>query len=133
VRPFVVEPPQTRRRNAQGYRPREGPERPGGRCRLPHPSTDKGDPDVNDRLRSTGRRTLGRLSTTKLSKAVSSKGEIVELRRRVRTLETEMQEARRLNRRLAELTDIVQELLVPLAQRDEEKVNKYLERYSSTL
>jgi hypothetical protein len=88
---------------------------------------------VNDRLRSTGRRTLGRLSTTKLSKAVSSKGEIVELRRRVRTLETEMQEARRLNRRLAELTDIVQELLVPLAQRDEEKVNKYLERYSSTL
>jgi hypothetical protein len=44
-----------------------------------------------------------------------------------------MQEARRLNRRLAELTDIVQELLVPLAQRDEEKVNKYLERYSSTL
>jgi hypothetical protein len=88
---------------------------------------------VNDRLRSTGRRTLGRLSTTKLSKAVSSKGEIVELRRRVRILETEMQEARRLNRRLAELTDIVQELLVPLAQRDEEKVNKYLERYSSTL
>jgi hypothetical protein len=94
---------------------------------------DEGEPDVNDQLRHTGRRTLGRLSTTKLGKAVSSKGELAELRRRVRTLETEMQEARRLNRRLAELTDIVQELLVPLAQRDEEKVNQYLDRYSSTL
>ena len=37
------------------------------------------------------------------------------------------------NRRLAELTDIVQELLVPLAQRDEDKINEYLERYSSSL
>jgi hypothetical protein len=88
---------------------------------------------VNDRLRSTGRRTLGRLSTTKLSKAVSSKGEIVELRRRVRTLETEMQEARRLNRRLAELTDIVQELLLPVAQRDEEKLAASLEKYAARL
>ena len=35
-----------------------------------------------------------------------------------------MQESRRLNRRLAELTDIVEELLVPLAQRDEDKVNE---------
>lgn len=88
---------------------------------------------MNDQLRSTGRRALSRLSTTKVVKAVSTKGEVVELRRRVRTLEVEMQEARRLNRRLAELTDIVQELLVPLAERDEDKVNRYLERYSSTL
>ena len=44
-----------------------------------------------------------------------------------------MQEARRLNRRLAELTDVVQELLVPIAQRDEEKVREYLDRYSASL
>jgi hypothetical protein len=44
-----------------------------------------------------------------------------------------MQEARRLNRRLAELTDIVQELLVPLSLRDEEKIDEYLRRYSSSL
>ena len=44
-----------------------------------------------------------------------------------------MQESRRLNRRLAELTDIVQELLVPLSLRDEDKINEYLQRYSSSL
>lgn len=88
---------------------------------------------MNDRLRDTGRRTLAKLSRTKAGRAVSSKGEIDELRRRIRVLENEMQEARRLNRRLAELTDIVQELLVPLAQRDEDKVDEYVRRYSSSL
>jgi hypothetical protein len=68
-----------------------------------------------------------------LRRALTRDGEVASLRRRVRRLEDEMQEARRLNRRLAELTDIVQELLVPLAQRDEDKINEYLERYSSSL
>ena len=44
-----------------------------------------------------------------------------------------MQEARRLNRRLAELTDIVQELLVPVAQRDEEKLQACLDKYADHL
>lgn len=88
---------------------------------------------MNDRLRSGGRRTLGKITPTNLRKALTRNGEVAQLRRRVRRLEDEMQEARRLNRRLAELTDIVQELLVPIAQRDEDKINEYLERYSSSL
>ncbi|MGH3361680.1 MAG: DUF6752 domain-containing protein [Nocardioides sp.] len=83
---------------------------------------------MNARLRGAGRRTLDRLSASGPARA-----QIGELRRRVASLEREMQESRRLNRRLAELTDVVQELLVPLAQRDEDKVREYLERYSSSL
>ena len=45
---------------------------------------------------------------------------------RVAALEEEMQEARRLNRRLAELMDVVEELLVPLSQQDRERVEAYL-------
>lgn len=55
------------------------------------------------------------------------------LKQRVADLEDEMQEARRLNRRLAELMDIVEELLVPLSQRDEEKVRQYLDSHSTVL
>lgn len=48
------------------------------------------------------------------------------LKARVEALEEEMQEARRLNRRLAELMDVVEELLVPLSQQDHERVEAYL-------
>ena len=41
-------------------------------------------------------------------------------------------ENRRLNRRVAELTDVVAELLVPIADRDEEKARELLERYRET-
>jgi hypothetical protein len=44
----------------------------------------------------------------------------------VAELEEEMQETRRLNRRLAELMDVVEELLVPLSQQDQERVESYL-------
>ena len=43
-----------------------------------------------------------------------------------------MQENRRLNRRVAELTDVVAELLVPLADRDEDKARELLARYRET-
>jgi hypothetical protein len=86
---------------------------------------------MNETLRSRGRQTLRRLSRAKAVPA--SRREVAALRRRVAELEKEMQEARRLNRRLAELTDVVQELLVPIAQRDEEKVRRYLDRYSTAL
>lgn len=88
---------------------------------------------MNDRLLSSGRRALGKVTPTNMRTALNRNTELSQLRRRVHTLEEEMQEARRLNRRLAELTDIVQELLVPLSQRDEGKVNEYLQRYSSSL
>jgi hypothetical protein len=55
------------------------------------------------------------------------------LEARVTELESEVQENRRLNRRLAELTDVVQELLLPVAQRDETLLRERLERYSTSL
>jgi len=52
----------------------------------------------------------------------------------VRDLGSAVQENRRLNRRVAELTDVVAELLVPLADRDEEKARELLTSYrESTL
>jgi hypothetical protein len=47
----------------------------------------------------------------------------------VRDLGSAVQENRRLNRRVAELTDVVAELLVPLADRDEEKAQALLRSY----
>ena len=50
----------------------------------------------------------------------------------VRDLGSAVHENRRLNRRVAELTDVVAELLVPLADRDEEKARELLARYRET-
>jgi len=58
---------------------------------------------------------------------------IEALRERVALLEDEVQECRQLNLRLAELTDVVQELLLPVAQRDEQRVGELLEKYSKGL
>ena len=55
------------------------------------------------------------------------------LRERVAELEDEVQECRQLNLRLAELTDVVQELLLPVAARDEERIGAVLEKYSQGL
>ena len=63
----------------------------------------------------------------------SRAGEALALRRRVRRLEVEVQECRALNVRLAELTDIVTELLLPVAARDEEKLAALLEKYRQSV
>ena len=63
----------------------------------------------------------------------ASEATVDDLRRRVSELEKEMQEARRLNRRLAEVTDVVQELLIPLSQRDQERIDTVLRKYSDAL
>lgn len=55
------------------------------------------------------------------------------LEARLDELADEVQECRRLHLRVAELTDIVQELLLPAARRDQEKLEILLERYSSQL
>jgi uncharacterized protein DUF6752 len=59
--------------------------------------------------------------------------QVEELLERVAVLEDEVQECRQLNLRLAELTDVVQELLLPVAQRDEARVAELMERYSKGL
>jgi hypothetical protein len=58
---------------------------------------------------------------------------VLDLRARVGRLEKEVQECRALNLRLAELTDLVTELLLPVAQRDEARVNELVERYQRSL
>lgn len=52
-----------------------------------------------------------------------------DLERRVAALEEAVQENRALNVRLAELTDVVTELLLPVAARDEERLEELLGKY----
>lgn len=73
---------------------------------------------------------------TNLTQRLKEKGAAaatIDLRRRVSVLENEVQECRALNLRLAELTDVVTELLLPVAQRDEEKLRALLVRYHESL
>jgi len=56
--------------------------------------------------------------------------ELHRLRDRVAELEHEVQETRRLHQRLAELTDVVTEVLVPAADREDEKIKKILASYN---
>ncbi|MGH3504479.1 MAG: DUF6752 domain-containing protein [Nocardioidaceae bacterium] len=51
---------------------------------------------------------------------------------RLNALEQALQEQRALSMRVAQLTDIVQELLIPVADRDEAKLHRLLEEYSET-
>ena len=85
---------------------------------------------MQSRLRVRGReaaRHLGRFRA-----GVHAEG-IDALRERVAVLEDEVQECRQLNLRLAELTDVVEELLLPVALRDEQRVSAVLEKYSKGL
>ena len=56
-----------------------------------------------------------------------------DLARRVAELEEEVQECRQLNLRLAELTDVVMELLVPMAERDEAALAEAIARYRASV
>lgn len=56
-----------------------------------------------------------------------------DLRKRVAALEAEVQECRQLNVRLAELTDLVTDLLVPLARGDEAGTREALARYQESI
>ncbi|MFC4783472.1 DUF6752 domain-containing protein [Nocardioides sp. MAHUQ-72] len=55
------------------------------------------------------------------------------VRDRLALLEAEVQENRQLNRRIAELTDVVAELLIPVVDRDRERAQAVLARYRSEL
>jgi hypothetical protein len=58
---------------------------------------------------------------------------LAELEDRVTELEAEVQECRQVNLRLAELTDVVAELLLPVAQRDEGRIDEALRRYHDSV
>ena len=85
---------------------------------------------VRSRLEVRGRqaaRNLGRFRAGVRAEGVDA------LRDRVTALEAEVQECRQLNLRLAELTDVVQELLLPVAQRDEARISAVLDKYAEGL
>lgn len=88
-------------------------------------------------LMELARRLAGqRMSTLRRRLApgsAQSRADMAALVARIEELEEEVQENRRLNRRVAELTDLVTELLVPLSQRDNDKVEELLESYRSRL
>ena len=89
---------------------------------------------MTERIKDRGKeaaRTLGRVRAG-VQAGVQAEG-VEALRRRVEVLEDEVQECRQLNLRLAELTDVVQELLLPVAQRDEQRVAALLAQYSQGL
>jgi hypothetical protein len=80
---------------------------------------------------------MARLNPDRVRQAVRARvpglHALESLNARVTALEDEVRECRRQQLRLAELTDLVQELLLPLSQRDQAKVDELLERYSAQL
>ncbi|MEQ6903551.1 DUF6752 domain-containing protein [Nocardioides sp. YIM 152588] len=58
---------------------------------------------------------------------------LAQLEKRVQELEEEVAGYRATNVRVAELVDLVQELLLPAAQRDEAEVARLVERYADEL
>ena len=57
----------------------------------------------------------------------------ISLYKRVAELEEEIQETRKLNQRLSDLIDVVTEILVPVADRDDEKMRDALARLTSAV
>jgi hypothetical protein len=55
------------------------------------------------------------------------------LRGRVQRLEEELEADRQLHRKIAELSDVVAELLIPIQDRDEQKVGQVLAQYRKTI
>ena len=56
-----------------------------------------------------------------------------QLEQRVADLEADVSEMRRHNLRLGEIADVVQELLIPMASRDEVRVQEAIERFNKSL
>jgi hypothetical protein len=78
-------------------------------------------------MKRSARSLAGRVRTTAANSAT------LDLRRRVAALEAEVQECRALNLRLAELTDVMTDLLIPLAQADDDKLREVLAKYHESL
>lgn len=64
---------------------------------------------------------------------MSKRDELAQLQTRVSGLENEIAELRRHHLRLAELADVIQELLVPMASRDETRIAEAIEKFQQSL
>ena len=60
-------------------------------------------------------------------------GRVHELAQRVERLEADLAEVRRHNLRLAELADLVQELLLPMADQDRERIDRAIEKFQDSI
>jgi hypothetical protein len=60
-------------------------------------------------------------------------GIVNELLDRIQQLEDEVQENRNLNLKVAELIDVIQELLVPVASQDRERIEAALVKFERSL
>jgi hypothetical protein len=63
----------------------------------------------------------------------STRSTLRRLEERIADLESDVAEMRRHNVRLAEIADVVQELLVPMASRDEAVVQRAIERFQESI
>lgn len=63
----------------------------------------------------------------------ATRATIERLEERVADLEADLTQLRRHQLRLAELADVVQELLVPMASRDEAAIRDAIERFQESL
>lgn len=63
----------------------------------------------------------------------ASRDALHRLEKRVEDLEADMTQLRRHNLRLAEMADVVQELLIPMASRDEAAVQDAIARFRDSL
>ena len=82
------------------------------------------------------RSTRGRVVTVNVKdklNVVARVRSLAQLEQRVADLEADLSEMRGHNLRLAEITDVVQELLIPMASRDEAKVQEAIERFNKSL
>ncbi len=77
-------------------------------------------------------RTFRDRAVERVARAVAGR-RLDDLQQRLEHLEAEVQECRQLNIRLAEVTDLVEQLLLPMAARDEEKIAAAVEKYSRTI
>ena len=68
----------------------------------------------------------------RLARAVAG-DRLDQLHERLDDMQAEIQECRQLNLRLAEVTDLVEQLLLPMSARDEEKIAEAVEKYSRTI
>lgn len=72
-------------------------------------------------------------SVRRVLRRPASAAALAELTARVDELEAQLSECRRQHLRVAELTDVVQELLLPLSQQDPQKAEAALRRYTDEL
>ncbi|MGN6782558.1 MAG: DUF6752 domain-containing protein [Marmoricola sp.] len=70
---------------------------------------------------------------SRLQQRMTARSAGSDLEARVAQLEQDLAELREQSLRLAEIADVVQELLIPMAARDEEKIEAAIERFRQEL